>query len=635
MLLSPGLRRTLVACCFFLPLTACQLLPAKSGDNEPQQTFSAEQQQQANTTASDVFADYSSWQLENSPILASRLGIQGQFGWDDLSPEAQDKRSADRQVLRNRLKTIDEAALTPQNRASYQTLLNQLEFDLLRAPLNLLADPLAANNNLLFQVDDILLNHHPVRNIEDAHDYISRIEALPQLMQRWQEQLQQRQQAGYPLLQSSLSDNLALARQHQQQARQGEGWLWQDFNTKLAALTLYPSSEKILLSKMRKALQRQAAGAYGNIAAELQRQLSSASAHTALLEHNQGMRYYQLLLNFHAQTELDASQLFQQTEQQRTGLIQQLLDQARLLGFSTANKPASEQLADFFIWLPQQTSQDPLLQPPSQPADYQRETLQQLAAQLPFHFTQLPASALAINRLSGSTSWPQNAFAYQPGFNGQAALLNWRPQLSRTFSRADMTLRNAAYAVPGLHLQYALAQENDDLPDFRSQPYLGRFNPGWMLYAQQLTAVFDTSNPWLRLAVRLKLLQAASLAATDLGIHAKGWNRLQALDYLTRQGGLSEVQAQHHITRLLQQPAMAIARWSGFQQLQQLHIRTELVFKKQGMVFDDAAFHSTLLRQGAVPVTVAGQLLEQWAAEQAEIARQRVSSKEQTSEAQP
>lgn len=607
-------------------LNGCQMAAEKPQPLAPAVVITSEQKQQANQQAGKIFSEYTEWRLETSPVLASYSGIRGQFDWDNISAEAQEQQLENIQEFRSRLKAINEAALDITNLGSYHALMDELEYQLLLAPLQQLKDPFAKNNNWLLRIEATLLQHHPVTSIEDAHDYIARINTLSSLLTRWQEELTDRVQNGY----------LSPAFAYQQNINRLNMWLgnganktansrfnennlfWQDFQSKLSGLTLYPSSRQLLLKKMKRALTRSALPALNQLLVTLQQQQQQAPNLISLQQQTQGMRYYQLQLQHYSQTEMDANQIFQYGLSELGGIQQAILAFAQRNGWkSTQDQP---QFSELKGWLNQQQqpfsqqTETQLIKP--QLLGFQQQTLTQLAQQLPYEFTDIPQTPLAVNQgksLPGRYSSEDQNFAYIPASSTSAAEFRWNPDALKSFSRAQLGLNIASYAVPGLHMQLALAAENQQLPDFRRNPYMSRFNAGWQLYSQELALANNADNA-LQLMFWKNQMRQLVLMVIDSGIHAKGWQRLQALEFVQNSLQIELPEAQAMVDQVLLNPAQSSEMYLSFKAL--LQLRSDIQKKLAPVsVFDEASYHSHMLQLGALPLDALEQQMNNWADE--------------------
>ncbi len=165
-------------------------------------------------------------------------------------------------------------------------------------------------------------------------------------------------------------------------------------------------------------------------------------------------------------------------------------------------------------------------------------------------------------------------------------------------------------AVPGHHLQLALAQELAALPSFRRTTVHTAYAEGWALYAERLAweAGWYEDDPHGNIGrLQAELFRAARLVV-DTGIHAEGWTRQEAVDYMMREVGHSRVQAQLEVERYILWPGQATAYKVGM--LEVLALR-ERVKREMGDAFDLRVFHSAVLTEGSMLLSILDQVFEE------------------------
>jgi uncharacterized protein (DUF885 family) len=167
-------------------------------------------------------------------------------------------------------------------------------------------------------------------------------------------------------------------------------------------------------------------------------------------------------------------------------------------------------------------------------------------------------------------------------------------------------------AVPGHHLQIALAQELDGLPAFRRLAGPTAFVEGWGLYSERLSAEMGLlSSELAELGVASYDAWRASRLVVDTGLHALGWTRDQAIDFMLEHTALAENNIVNEVDRYLAIPGQALAYKLG--QLELLRLRRR-ASETLGARFDIRAFHDAVLGQGAVGLPTLGGIVDRWIA---------------------
>jgi uncharacterized protein (DUF885 family) len=162
-------------------------------------------------------------------------------------------------------------------------------------------------------------------------------------------------------------------------------------------------------------------------------------------------------------------------------------------------------------------------------------------------------------------------------------------------------------SIPGHHLQIAIAQELTDVPEFRRHLGVTAFDEGWGLYTERLADEMGLYGSDLdRLGVLAFDAWRACRLVLDTGIHALGWTRQQAIDYMRDNSPVMMENIVNEVDRYITWPAQALAYKTG--QLEILRLRG-VAEAELGARFDIRAFHDAVLSQGAVPLpTLADQV---------------------------
>jgi uncharacterized protein (DUF885 family) len=174
-----------------------------------------------------------------------------------------------------------------------------------------------------------------------------------------------------------------------------------------------------------------------------------------------------------------------------------------------------------------------------------------------------------------------------------------------------LTLHEGA---PGHHTQSALAAEQADQPPFRRYDYISAYGEGWGLYSEKLGLEMDIyETPYEHFGRLTYEMWRACRLVIDTGVHAFGWTREQAIDYLASRTALSLHEVTTEVDRYISWPAQALSYKLGEYTLLQLRAQAE---EKLGAAFDLRAFHDFVLSLGSVPLDVLTEEVSRWTAAQ-------------------
>lgn len=157
-------------------------------------------------------------------------------------------------------------------------------------------------------------------------------------------------------------------------------------------------------------------------------------------------------------------------------------------------------------------------------------------------------------------------------------------------------------AVPGHHLQNSIAREMENVPKFRTSTYISAFGEGWGLYSEYLgkEAGFYQS-PYSDFGRLTYEMWRACRLVVDTGMHAKGWSRERAMDYLANNTALSLHNVKTEIDRYISWPGQALSYKMGELTIKKLRLHAE---KSLGTSFDLREFHDQILKNGSMPLSM-------------------------------
>ena len=309
-----------------------------------------------------------------------------------------------------------------------------------------------------------------------------------------------------------------------------------------------------------------------------------------------GAAYYQYLINFYTTTSMTPEQIHQLGLNEVKRIRSEMDTIIKQVGFDGS-------FADFVRFL----RTDPQFYASSGQQLMEKAAFitRKMAGQLPKWFNTLPRNTFDIKASpsggayyvasdgSGTTSGTYfigaNDVRSEPLYNLEAL----------TFHEAE----------PGHHLQSALAQEMD-IPEFRKTLYHSAYGEGWGLYAESLGKEMGFyQDPYSDFGRLTYEAWRACRLVVDTGMHALGWSRQQAIDYLAANTALTMVEVEAQIDRYITWPAQALSYKIGEIKIRQLRTQAE---QQLGDKFDIRAFHDQMLKNGSLPLDLLEQLTLEW-----------------------
>ncbi|XQW85270.1 DUF885 domain-containing protein [Thalassotalea piscium] len=315
---------------------------------------------------------------------------------------------------------------------------------------------------------------------------------------------------------------------------------------------------------------------------------------------NGGDAYYKYLINYYTTTDLSAEEIHQIGLDEVSRIRKEMEVIITEIGFK----------GDFKSFINYLRTDDKFYT--NSPLDLLEKAsyiTRKMAAQLPKWFSVLPRSTFDIK------SSPDGGAYYVASDGSGTTSGTYFLDTLDLKSQPLYTLEALTFheAEPGHHFQSAIAQEVD-MPEFRKTLYHAAYGEGWGLYSERLGKEMgfykDPISDFGRLTYEA---WRACRLVVDTGIHAKGWTRQQAIDYLAQNTALSMSDVISQIDRYISWPGQALAYKIGEIKIRELR---QLAENELGDKFNIRLFHDQILKNGSLPMALLEELTKDWIASQ-------------------
>ncbi len=343
-------------------------------------------------------------------------------------------------------------------------------------------------------------------------------------------------------------------------------------------------------------------------------------AAVAASEGPDGLALYEYLIRLHTTTDLTAQEIHDLGKREVARLRAEMLEVIARSDFPRKDEFSGDELFAAFLDYLRNDSRFYHESPEALLTGY-REICKLMDAELPRLFGKLPRLSYGVREMPRFMAPSAPTAYYYPGSLKSGSSGTFIANTYRLDQRPKYEMRALAFheAVPGHHLQIALAQEleMEGMPEWRAHLDFTVFVEGWALYSERLGLEVggppgshglyaDPYDDFGRLTYEM---WRALRLVVDTGIHALGWTREQAIEYMKANSALSEANIVSEVDRYIAMPGQALAYKIGELRITDLRRRAE---EALGEDFDVRAFHDHLLGAGALPIGVMEKRMVQW-----------------------
>jgi len=245
-----------------------------------------------------------------------------------------------------------------------------------------------------------------------------------------------------------------------------------------------------------------------------------------------------------------------------------------------------------------------------------RALTKEIDPQLAHEFGKLPRLTYGVVEIPAFTAPSQTTAYYQAGSPeaGRPGSYFVNTYNLKARPKWEMEALSLHESVPGHHLQIALAQEQEGVPEFRKHSGYTAFVEGWGLYAESLGPELGMyKDPYSKFGQLTYEMWRAVRLVVDTGMHMMGWSRQQAIDFFRENTSKTDQDITVEVDRYIVWPGQALAYKIGQMKIRELRTEAE---KELGSKFNVRTFHDAVLEQGAVPLDLLQAHVEEWIAKE-------------------
>jgi uncharacterized protein (DUF885 family) len=578
---------------FLLVIVACMVVATSSWAAEDSQRFQ------------EIYEKEWAFRMSEFPMQASNAGVEeyaGQLG--DVSEEAEGRRYTFWKAIRAELDDISCQRLDRNGCINYRIFVKQMDNYLAAYETRSYLIPFTSDGGFYMRLARLPQNTQ-FGEVTDYRHYLARLHELPRVMDQYIDLMRKGLELGITQPRVILDGrDQPIKAQIVEDVKDSPFYEpFQDMPESVSGgekSELLATAGKVISSEVIPAFQR-----LDNFFRD--EYLPGARESLGATELPDGERYYQAKILKYATVEMSPGEIHQ------IGLEQV----ARIRGEMEAiirDVEFEGSFADFLEFL--RTDSQFYAKTPKELLSHASYYAKKIDGRMPSMFGHLPRQPYGVAPVPAEIApfYTSGRYVSAPleAHKGGYYWVNTYALESRPlYAIPALTLHEGA---PGHHTQGALAKEQEDQPPFRRFDYISAYGEGWGLYAEKLGLEMDIyETPYEHFGRLTYEMWRACRLVIDTGIHAMGWSREKALDYLASNTALSMHEVTTEIDRYISWPGQALSYKLGEYTIWQLRGRAE---QDLGETFDLRAFHDFILALGSVPLDVLTEETERWISEQ-------------------
>jgi uncharacterized protein (DUF885 family) len=509
---------------------------------------------------------------------------------------------------------FDFARLGPDAQLSYRIFEYNQERALEMFPWRHHRYAVSQMNNIAGDLPTFLQNIHRIDTREDAEAYVSRLAGVETVMQQVVEQLRLGEAAGvvpprmvYPRVRPA-AENMLKGAPFEEAA--DDGVVLADFRAKVDALAISAEDRAILVNDAANALSGPFRSGYQAFIAEMTRLKEKSDHDDGVWALPDGEAYYAGMVEFWTTVQRDPLEIHELGLAEVARIRGEMEAIMARVGFEGT-------LPEFFEYV-RAAPENYYPNTDAGRAEYLAEAtrlIEGIYDIAPDYFNVLPQAPLEVRRVE---PWREasssTAFYNRPSPDGSRPGIYY-VNLQDMNAVQKHIMNSLAYheGAPGHHFQLAIQQELEGVPEFRKFYGYSAYSEGWALYAERLAweAGLYKGLPMRDFGRLAEEMKRAVRLVVDTGMHAKQWRLEQSIAYMTENTPMAPADIERQIQRYYVTPGQALSYKIGMLTLLDLRERARQAL---GDDFDIRAFHDVVLKNGAMPMAILEQVVDEYVA---------------------
>ena len=539
--------------------------------------------------------------VEQYPEWATQLG-DNRFNdkLNDASYETIIRLQGESKELLNKIKDIDRSVLSVEDQLNYDLFLNDLIHGMKGFEYLLYLIPVTQMGGIQIGFAGIS-NYMPFKSVSDYENYIARMRAFPKKVEQTIDLMRRGVEVGWvppKIVLDAVPDQIKT----QFDRPVEDSPLFEPFVEFHRSVS--SDDQERLSREIKHVIENDVYVSYRSLLSFfLEDYLPHCRESIACIDFPKGDEYYQYLIKGYTTTDLTA----QEIHEIGVNEVARIRSEMRTVIEGSDFEGSFDEFLTFLRTSPEFyfDTEDELL-------DAYRAICKRADAQLPKFFGRLPRLPYGVKAIPDYQAPASPTAYYYSGSQraGRSGYFMANTYKLESRPKYEMEALSVHEAVPGHHLQISLAQELEDIPMFRRYGGYTAFVEGWGLYSEKLAEEMGFyDDPYSKFGQLTYEMWRACRLVVDTGMHALGWTRDEAIDYMSDNTAKTGNDIKVEIDRYIAWPGQALAYKIGELRIRELRKRAE---EEMGANFNIRDFHDVVLGDGAVPLDILERHVEKY-----------------------